>query len=246
MISVITPSTRNDMLPIIEKCLKRQDFQEFEWIVTSPIEITSVKPTLLLVDPPMQEGDFYSLCKGWNQAYAHAKGELIVNIQDGLWFPPDTLSKFWFHYLNNPSGLFSAIGHQYDQMDDRGMPVNKMWHDPRAKDNVTFEDVSPIEIEFCMSSIPKLALSECGGFDEEYDTCAAVGEKEMCMRLKKLNWKFYIDQTIEYRAIHHPRLNDNWEKVYREKSTPLFTKHMAEIANGTRKLNQDNLLKYIQ
>lgn len=244
-ISVVTPSTRNEMLPIVEKCLKRQDFTDFEWIVVGPIEITSVKPDLVLKDPPKQEGDFYTLCKGWNKAYAHAKGELVVNIQDGLWFPPDTLSKFWFHYQNNPRSLFSAIGHQYDQLDDRGVPVNKMWHDPRSKTGITFEEVPPSEIEFCMSSIPKQALIECGGIDEEYDTAAAVCEKEMCWRLNKMDWDFYIDHTIEYKAIHHPRLNDNWEKVYKEKSTPLFARHMAEITAGTRKLNQNNLLKYL-
>lgn len=173
-ISVITPSVRDEFLPIVEKCLKRQDF-DYEWIITSPVEITSVKPNLLLKDPPKQEGDFYTLCKGWNKAYAHAKGELIVNIQDGLWFPPDILSKFWFHYQNKPRSLVSAIGHQYDQFDDRGVPTNKVWHDPRSKTNISFEEVPPSEIEFCMSSIPKQALLECGGFDEEYDTCAAVG-----------------------------------------------------------------------
>ena len=244
-ISVVTPSTRNEMLPIVEKCLNRQDFEDFEWIVVGPVEITSVKPDLLLKDPPKEDGDFYTLCKGWNKAYAHAKGELIVNIQDGLWFPPDTLSKFWFHFQNTPRGLFSAIGHQYDQLDDRGVPVNKMWHDPRSKTGITFEEVPPSEIEFCMSSVPKQALIECGGIDEEYDQAAAVCEKEMCWRLNKMNWNFYIDHTIEYKAIHHPRLNDTWERIYQEKSTPLFTRHMMEITNGTRKLNQENLLKYL-
>lgn len=245
MISVVTPSTRNDMLPIVEKCLKRQDFTDFEWIVVGPVDITSVKPDLLLKDPPKEPDDYYTLCKGWNKAYAHAKGDLIVNIQDGLWFPPDTLSKFWFHFQNKPRSLVSAIGHQYDQLDDRGVPVNKMWHDPRSKMGVTFEEVSPIEIEFCMSSIPKQALLECGGIDEIYDTAAAVCEKEMCWRLNKMNWDFYIDHTIEYKAIHHPRLSATWDKVYLEKSTPLFEKHLNEITNGTRKLNQENLLKYL-
>ena len=245
-ISVVTPSTRNEMLPIVEKCLKRQDFEGFEWIITSPIEITSVKPDLLLKDPPKEKGDFYTLCKGWNQSYAHAKGELVVNIQDGLWFPPDTLSKFWFHYQTNTRSLVSAIGHQYDQVDDRGMPINKVWHDPRSKEGVTFEEVPPSEIEFCMSSIPKQALIECGGIDEEYDQAAAVCEKEMCWRLNKMNWNFYIDHTLEYRAVHHPRLTSDWDKVYIEKSTPLFTRHMMELQNGTRKLNADNLLKYLK
>jgi len=245
MISVITPSVRDEMLPIIEKCLKRQDFDDFEWIITSPIEIASVMPTLLLKDPPKLPGDFYTLCKGWNQAYAHAKGELIVNIQDGIWFPPDILSKFWFHYQNKPRALLSAIGHQYDSFDDLGVPTNKMWHDPRSKSDISFEEVAPSEIEMVLCSIPRQALIECGGIDEEYDTCAAVCEKEMCWRLNELGWDFYIDHTIEYKAIHHPRLNDDWERVYREKSTPLFIKHMKERSAGTRTLNVDNLLKYI-
>ncbi len=243
-ISVITPSVRPHFLPIIEKCLRRQDFTDFEWIVTSPIEITTVKPDLLLKDPPKQEGDFYTLCKGWNKAYAHAKGELIVNIQDGIWFDPTILSKFWFHYQNKPRSLVSAIGHQYDSFDDRGVPLNKVWHDPRSKTGVSFEEVPPSEIEFCMSSIPKQALLECGGFDEEYDTCVAVGEKEMCWRLNKLNWNFYISHDIEYKAIHHPRLSKDWDKLYVEKSTPLFTRHMDEITNGTRSLNVDSLLQH--
>ena len=245
-ISVVTPTIRNDMLPIVEKCLKRQDFEDWEWIITSPVEITSVKPDLLLKDPPKLDGDFYTLCKGWNQAFARSKGELIVNITDGIWFGPDTLAKLWFHYQNNPRILISTIGHQYDQFDDRGVPTNKMWHDPRSKSGVTFEEVPPSEMELVLASLPKQALLECGGMDEEYDTCAAVGEKEMCWRLNKLNWDFYIDHTIEYKAIHHPRLSDDWDKVYKEKSTPLFTRHMMEITAGTRKLDQGNLLKYIE
>lgn len=244
MISVITPSTRPEMLPIVEKCLKRQEFEDFEWIIVSPIEITSVTPDLLLKDPPKQEGDFWTLCKGWNKAYAHAKGDLIVNIQDGIWFPPDVLSKFWYHFQKHPRILVSAVGHHYDQLDELGVPANPVWHDPRTKRGVTLEEVPPSEMEMTMCSIPKQALTECGGVDEEYDTCCGVQEKEMCWRLNRMNWDFWIDHTIEYKAIHHPRLTDDWDKIYKEKTTPLFVRHMAEITAGTRSLNVQNLLKY--
>lgn len=249
MISVITPSCRPELLPIVEKCLKRQDLEDWEWIITMPIMANKpgaihVEPDLLLTDPPKQPDDFWTLCKGWNQAYAHAKGELIVNIQDGLWFPPDTLSKFWFHYQQNPRALVSAIGHQYEGFDELGKPLNKMWHDPRSKTGVSFEEVPPSEMEMCMCSIPKQALIECGGIDEIYDTCNGAQEKEMCWRLNKMNWNFYIDHGIEYRAIHHPRLTGDWDKVYIEKTTPIFTKHMMDLTAGLRELNVANLLKY--
>jgi hypothetical protein len=244
MISVITPSVRPDFLPILEKCLKRQDFTDWEWIITSPKEITTVKPTLLLKDPPKQEGDFWTLCKGWNQAYAHAKGELIVNIQDGIWFPPDILTKFWYHYQTKPRSLITAVGHQYEGFDDRGVPKNKVWDDPRLRGEGSFIKVDAPEMEMVMCSIPKEALLECGGIDEIYDTCNGVQEKEMCWRLSHLNWDFYMDQSIEYKAIHHPRLTDDWDKVYFGKTEPLFRKHMMELANGTRTLNVGNVLKY--
>lgn len=244
LISIITPSVRPELLPIVEKCLKRQDFTNWEWIITSPVEIRTVTPTLLLKDPPRALHDFWSLCKGWNLSYAKAKGELIVNIQDGIWFPPDVLSKFWFHYQNNKRTLVSAIGHQYEGFDDRGVPLNKVWHDPRSKTGVTFEEVPPSEMEMVMCSIPKQALIECGGIDEEYDTCNGAQEKEMCWRLNRMNWDFFIDHTIEYKAIHHPRLSKDWDKVYVEKTTPLFVRHMDELTNDTRKLNVENLLKY--
>jgi glycosyltransferase involved in cell wall biosynthesis len=246
MISIITPTTRPEMLPIIQKCLRRQDFEDWEWIIVSPKDINTVKPTLLLKDPPKEKGDFWTLCKGWNTAYAHAKGDLIVNIQDGIWFPPDVLSKFWFHYQNQPRILVSAIGHQYDEFDDLGMPTNKIWHDPRSKTGITFEEVPPSEMEMVMCSIPKTAILECGGIDEEYDTCNGAQEKEMCWRLNKMNWDFYIDHTIEYRAIHHPRLTENWDDVYKNKTTPLFVRHMTELTAGTRTLDVNNILKYVE
>lgn len=248
-ISVITPSTRPEMLPIVNKCLKRQDFDSWEWIIVSPnkiIQELSIDNTTILSDPLKQKVDFWTLCKGWNKAYAHAKGELIVNIQDGIWFPPEILSKFWFHYQNNPRALVSAIGHQYEGFDDRGIPKDKVWHDPRSKTGVSFEEVPPSEMEMVMCSIPKQALLECGGIDEEYDTCNGAQEKEMCWRLNKMNWDFYVSHDIEYRAIHHPRLTDNWDDVYKNITTPLFTRHMMEITAGTRTLNVNSLSKYSQ
>lgn len=249
LISVITPSTRPEFLPIIEKCLRRQDFDgETEWIVTMPKKFLSkmtVTPSLRLEDPPKRSGDVWSLCKGWNQAYARARGELIVNIQDGIWFPPDTLSKFWFHYQQNPRILVGAIGHQYSELDEYGKPITEVWHDPRSRTDISFQEVPPSEMEMTVNSIPKQAILECGGIDEEYDTCNGAQEKEMCWRLNKMNWDFYLDHSLEYRAIKHPRLFKDWDKVYIEKTTPLFVRHMKEITNGTRTLNVDSTSKYV-
>lgn len=246
MISVITPTVRSEMLPIIGKCLKRQDFQDFEWLVITPKKlIVSIDKTIghdykyiVYPEPVKREGDFYRLSGALNTGFQKAMGNLIVVIMDGIWFPPDLLSRLWGHYQNNPRGLVTTIGHQYDKLDEYGKPTNIVWQDPRARiDQGTFYEVAPSEMEMCVGSIPKQALIDSGGIDEDYDKGPAVGEKEMCFRLDKLGYKFYIDQAIEYRAIHHSRLTKDWDEMYFKVTAPMFTEHMQQLQSGQRILN---------
>jgi hypothetical protein len=242
-ISVITPTVRPDGVEIIRKCLNRQDFDDFEWIVASPFEYKECD--LWLKDPPKREDDFWNLCKSWNQAYAHAKGDLILNVQDKIWFPQDTLSRFWFHFENNPKALVGAIGHQYSGHDEHGKPINIVWADPRWRGDISFQEVAPSEMEMTMCSVPKKAVWDCGGIDEAYDKGPGAQEKEMCFRLRELGYQFFIDHTIEYRAEQHPRLTKDWDDKYRTVITPLFVRHMIELGRKERTLNVGNLLKYL-
>jgi hypothetical protein len=242
-ISVITPSVRKDGLEMVRKTLRRQDFDDYEWIVVSPFEYNGCD--VWLKDPPMRAGDFWNLCKAWNKAYANARGELVVNIQDLIWTPPDTLSRFWEHYLAAPKTLVTAVGHQYCDTDPNGKPINLVWTDPRVNpDRGSFFEVDPNQMEMAVCSIPTKALWDCGGIDEEYDTGPGVQEKEMCFRLKELGYKFFQDQSIEYRAFQHGRLTPDWDEKYFGVTAPLFTKHVRQLLNGERTLNVHCLEKY--
>ena len=253
MISVVTPTCRPELLPVIERCLSRQTYTSFEWIIVAPqdlhLEIDrqvghGTEMYTLLSDPPKKEGDFWSLSKAWNKAYAHARGELIVNIQDGIWFAPDMLERFWRHYTALPKALVTVVGNQYDQIDDRGKPTNCIWEDPRRK--AGFAKVDPAEMEMCVCSIPRQALLDCGGIDEEYDLGPAVGEKEMCLRLRVLGYENYQDSDIEYRAIKHPRLTTDWDEKYWKITAPMFQRHVKELGEGVRPLNVGFLGMYNQ
>jgi hypothetical protein len=239
-ISVVTPSVRPEGLKVVEECLRRQTTQDFEWVVVMPRkkhQDVHVKPDLLLADPPKKDSDFYTLCKGWNLAFSKCSGDLVVSIQDQIWFAPDALERLLSHYKNNSKALVACIGHQYGRIEDN-KPQGLVWEDPRVRTNLgTFYETMPSEMEMTFCSIPKQALIDCGGIDEEYDKGAAVGEKEMCWRLDKLGYKFYLDQSIEYRALHHPRLQGNkWDEAYKI-SSEIFIRHMQELMNGTRTLN---------
>lgn len=244
LISVVTPTIRPEMLGVMGKCLSRQDIG-FEWLVIAPEilkdkidESCSKYPFYKFVsEPEKKPGDYYALCKAWNKGFSLAQGELVISIQDGIWFEADMLERFWAHYKANPKALVTAVGHHYNQIDEFGKPVNLVWSDPRSRlDLGSFYEVPPSEMEMSVCSTPKQALLDCGGIDEEYDKGAAVGEKEMCWRLDKLGYKFFIDQTLEYRAINHPRLSPDWDEKYKIASD-LFIGHMGELRSGVRTLN---------
>lgn len=246
-ITVITPSVRPELLPIVAKCLSRQTFPWFDWIVVMPDrlhkDVTVSSQCDLLAEPPKREGDFYRLCGALNKAFFYSDCELVVVIMDGNWFKPDMLERFWGHYKASPKRLVTAVGDQFTDIDSRGEPQNLFWTDPRKKGS-GFVKVGAEEMEFAVCSIPKQAIIDCGGFDEIWDTCPAVGEKEMCLRMSILGYEMYLDETIEYKAIHHPRLSSNWDEMYFKVTAPLFTKHVKELGEGTRPLKVEDLMRY--
>src|SRR3990167_5951217 len=221
-ISVITPSIRNEMLSIVMLCLLRQTFQDFEWIVVGPesirdyaIKLKSSNYSFYFVEePPKREGDYYNLNKAWNLAFKKAKGELIVSIVDGLWFTPDVLEKLWIHYQNNPMACIGGVGGQYDKIEN-GKPEHLIWQDPRITGK-GFHEISPMDMEWCIASIPLKALREVNFIDPEWDKYAALSEKATNMRMSKKDYKFFLDESCEYRAIKHDRISPEWDKKYQE------------------------------
>lgn len=253
-ISIVTPTVRNDQVEIVKKCLLRQTFKAWEWIIVAPHSIgvllhpslrnheiyrmLSHDPPIMLVnEPEKKDGEYYKLNSAWNTSFRLSEGEIIVSIVDGLWFPPDTLEKLWIHYQSNNKLCVGGIGHQYDRIEN-GKPEHMVWRDPRARtDYGSFWEIKPIDFELCLASIPKQAIYDVGGVDENFDRYAALSEKEMCIRIDQLGYKFYLDSSIEYRAIKHDRINSEWDKKYQE-GWGYFDKCLKEIKEGKRlKLN---------
>ena len=237
-ISVITPSVREEGLQIVRDSLSRQTFRDFEHIVISPFDPNGEKVSwdqeaTWVKDPGKKEGDMYSLNASWNEGFKNANGELIISFVDMTWAPPDALENFWTHYENNSKALVGGIGHQYAEVQN-GKPEILVWQDPRAQTQYgSFWEINPIDLEFCLTSVPKQAIYDIGGWDEKWDQFAALSEKEACLRMDKLGYKFFLDSSIEYRALQHPRLTKDWEERYKL-GCDYMAKCLREINNGTR------------
>lgn len=242
-ISVVTPSIRPEMLKIVAKCLNRQTLGNWEWIIVCPDEVAEKlnpkkvikldQKTTVVTEPPKRKGDYYNLNKAWNVAFKQAEGKLIVSIVDGIWFEPDLLERLWFHYKNNPKAIIGAIGHQYERMEN-DKPEGIVWKDPRidySENNFYITD--PYHIEWCIASIPGQAIKDIGGIDPEWDRFAAHSEKEANQRMSMLGYSFYIDKSIEYRAIKHERISNDWDEKYQE-GINYFQKCLKELREGTR------------
>lgn len=232
-ISVITPSIREEGLDMVRKCLTRQSTNiNWEWLVCSPFEY---EEAIHVPEPEKGPDDFYSLNRAWNALFREAKGDLVVNIVDWMWFTPDVLQKLWDQYQSNPKAVISGVGHQYDQIEN-GKPENLVWRDPRVRtDFGSFYEVPHTEMEFCLVSFPKQAVVDVGGIDETFDKYAALGEKELAARMYKAGYTLWLNQDLEYRAFKHPRLNgeDIWEQKYRE-GTNYYLEAMKQVENGVR------------
>lgn len=209
MITILTPSNRNiEGLRLVERALIRQS-EDFEWIIGSPEEPEGLKiPFKYVQDPPKKEGDYWVLNKLYNEMIRQASGDLLISVQDFTYFDPDGLSKFAFHYSQNPNAIISGVGNKY--ADDTWTAIT--WKDPRQRDDMgSFYEVHFADVEGNYCAVPKEAILDVGGFDEDLDQHAGMDWYSVLERMDMTGkYKFYLDQTNESYSLEHGRYDD-WE-----------------------------------
>jgi len=207
-ISVITPTVRPEGLELVAKALSRQTWDDFEWLICSPAE-----PEPVFIEgmagrwiPDDFEGGFWSLNRAYNKLFKEAQGELIVSLQDWVYVLPEGLEKFWYQY-NATGGVITGVGDQYDRLGPDGKPINKVWEDPRKTDKYgSFYLCNWEDIEWNWAAIPREAIFEAGGMDEQLDFLGYGGDQLQLMeRINALRYKTYIDQSNESFTLRHDR-----------------------------------------
>lgn len=207
MISVLTPTIRNEGLEVIKKALNRQTFEDYEWIVCSP-----EKPNIGYEYEWLQDdfkGGIWTLNRVYNKMIKFSGGDLIVSIQDFTSFDPDTLERLYTHYKLNNNAVVSGVGNKYLEISPLGAPI---WYDPRITGQ-SFRQTSFNNIEFNFCSIPKHLLKKVGGFDEDMDfKFYGMDAYDVLRRLSNTgHTDFYIDENIKSYSLTHGRVKD-WEE----------------------------------
>lgn len=196
MISVLTPSVRKHGLRLVEKALKQQTYKNFEWIVQG------------------REGDIdgnvWTFNQDMNKAIKKSKGNLIISWQDWTYAKPDTLERFWTHYEQEPNTLVTAVGNKY--MDETW--TVETWRDPRMRDDQgTYYQCYFSDIEWNLCAVPRQALYDIGGFDENMDKKYGMDGYSVNDRINLLGgYDFKIDQSIKSYSLEHGRLDgEKWD-----------------------------------
>jgi hypothetical protein len=212
-ISVITPTIRLEGLRLIENALVRQNIDvDFEWLVCSK----KMPSDYIVADYDVgwmrdyHQGGVWTLNRAYNELISKAKGDLIVSWQDYTYADHDCLQKFWDIYEADNNAIVSAVGNKYS--DDSW--TNKVWQDPRERSDFgTFYECNPADIEWNLCSVPKKAMFDIGGFDEEMDFLGyGMDGYAVNYRIDTLGeYKFYLDQTNKSYSLEHGRA-DNWEE----------------------------------
>lgn len=207
MISVLTPTIREEGLPIVKKALDRQTFRDFEWIIGSPFE-TKVG---IWVEDDFELG-VWTLNRIYNKMIKQAKGDLIVSWQDFTFADPDCLERFWNLYQAEPKTLVSAVGNKYEQV--YPARVNMLWKDPRENNNNgSYYPCYFTDIEWNLCSVPKKALYDVGGFDEVLDFRGfGMDGYSVNERINDFGgYDFKLNQAIKSYSLVHGRIAD-WDK----------------------------------
>lgn len=216
--SVISATIRPRGLALVKKALKNQEI-EFEWIIAAPQkieakiqEVLGDFPYTFIGMPPLEEGMYWDLNTAYKLLFDKAQGDYVVSWQDYIWAKPDTLRRLCDASQRTQS-VVSAVGDQYDQLDEYGRPTHLIWNDPRRTTKLgTFHECRFKDIEWNLCVAPRKTILDVG-IDVELDRRGFGGDMyQVNERIAYNGGKFYIDQSIESFTLRHGRERDNWDK----------------------------------
>lgn len=211
-ISVITASIRPAGLDVAIETLKHQTFTDFEHIT----KLSEVGPKP-------------DLCASLNDCIRRSSGELLVFLQDHTVIPPDGLERCWAAYEGDKDvGWTFPLG----KVDDLADPAHPRWDWRVERPDGSYVAWNEWETDY--ACIPRRAIIEVGGFDEDFDSGFSWDNVEIGYRLFKSGMGFRVDTRNRAVAWDHDKFVPH---PYRHKpNLDLWTGKRREIDAGKIKM----------
>lgn len=193
-ISVLTPTVRPHRLKPVYESLKRQTFEDFEWLVEFGLS-----------------DDRFTLPEDMNKMIARARGEVIVIWQDSISAPDDFL--YWVDSIHRTSDGKTAFTYPVGKR--RGGTVEWDWRAERPG------AVGPHEWETDAASCPRQMFLDIGGYDERFSDGWSWDNVEVGYRAAAAGWRFCCSHVAKVVADDHDAEEPH---PFRAKLPPNFPK----------------------
>lgn len=246
LLSVVTPTIRLEGLDVVWDCLQRQDYRNWEWLISVPEQLHTAlalwardKDRVRVSIEPTERADFYQLNKAWNDLALRAHGQAIVSVTDWLWFADDVLHKLAQRYMAFGDHAIISVPTSHVAADQTAeyatAPIT--WVDYRllrAPDCSDLPELDPSAMELNLTMVPRKTFLNVGGMDESYDQVAGMSEKELAYRMKASGVALLLDKRLQARAIEHAKEWPDWDAKVKLAQAKLDA-DSTSIMNGSKK-----------
>ena len=213
--------------------LRRQTFQDFEWVIITEDRYT-YKPFFIYEDlkvrhcfaPP--KVSVSNLNASLNAGLRHCQGDYVIFYQDFIELDQDCFQKLYDLASRDQRTFVTTCTPNADGTDDTrytGADIPRPCYPEQWEANVS---IAPMKV-----------LKELGGFDEDYDHGWSWDNVNLAERADMLNCNFIIDESNRPKLLFHvkePDLNPTMRM-----NGDFHNARMEEIRRGLRPINCENL-----
>ena len=251
-IDVFTPTLRHDGLKIVGKCLERQTFKNFRWVIVDEdyslkwaSENLSKNLDIIYLPAKIQSPKRkYRIMNARNTPIPFFDAPLIVELQDYHWFPVHTLEKFKEIYFRDPMALVSAYYsivtfHNYEKamesdvlMDEDVEIIDRTCrYDPSLKGDYLIVAPEYSGYEMNISSIPLAILKAISPLEESLDDGYQSDPHYIAMKAMEIGCHIVVALCLKGYSFEHKLFEgrpDGWQddsKINQDKLRSLFGKN---------------------
>lgn len=225
-VTIFTPTIRQGFWNIQAHNIANQTYKNLEWVVVDDFKENREHVMKKYCDkygieyqyiwkPKRNVQRMYGLSSANNVAIKHAKGELIVWLQDFVLMPEDGVERLVDLYRHHPYDFLAPVDYYYKPK-IKPDTTSEDWFNgrldvvgPLLRKNIRAkrlgirysETVTDLELNY--AAIPKKLLTDLNGFWEFYDEALGFDDTEIVYRGFELGARLVIDDTNIAKCIDH-------------------------------------------